>query len=221
MDVIGLVLFPAVSANIYYNYISKRYGMLPNIAFRLITSLYIYFVPNAVDLPDALNAFIKLTVPFVMLMFVSALYEKKEKKVLRKKSNKLSYIVMVMTFMFVGAIAMLVSCQFRFGALVIATESMTGDINKGDVIIYEQYDDQIIKEGQVIVFTQNDNKIIHRVVKIENIGGEKHYYTKGDANDSLDYGYRTEKDILALTDIKLSYIGYPTLWLRGLLSSSN
>ena len=217
MDVVGLVLFPAISANIYYNYISKRYGMLPNIAFRLITTLYIYFIPNTVDLPDALNAFIKLFVPIVMLMFVSALYEKKEKKVLRQKNNKLSFVAMLMAFVFMGTVVMLVSCEFRFGALVIATESMTGEINKGDVIIYEKYDDQTIKEGQVIVFTNSDNKIIHRVVKIENIGGETRYYTKGDANADLDYGYRTEDDIFALTDMKISYAGYPSLWLRGLL----
>lgn len=217
MDVVGLVLFPAISANIYYSYNSKRYGMLPNIAFRLITTLYIYFIPNTVDLPDALNAFIKLFVPIVMLMFVSALYEKKEKKVLRQKSNKLSFVAMLMAFVFMGTVVMLVSCEFRFGALVIATESMTGEINKGDVIIYEKYDDQTIKEGQVIVFTNSDNKIIHRVVKIENIGGETRYYTKGDANADLDYGYRTEDDIFALTDMKISYAGYPSLWLRGLL----
>ena len=115
--------------------------------------------------------------------------------------------------------AMLISCQFRFGAMVVATESMTGEINKGDMIIYERYDAQPIKEGQVIVFEQFENKIIHRVIKIENIGGETRYYTKGDANKDQDDGYRTEADIVGLTDVKVSYIGYPTLWLRELLKS--
>jgi signal peptidase len=115
---------------------------------------------------------------------------------------------------------MLISCQFRFGAVVIATESMTGEINKGDVIIYERYDDQTIKEGQVIVFLQDQNRIIHRVVKIENIGGEVRYFTKGDANYSLDDGYITDADIVGLTDVKIAYIGYPTLWLRKLIPNN-
>jgi signal peptidase len=119
-------------------------------------------------------------------------------------------------------VAMLISCQFRFGALVIATESMTGEINKGDMIIYEQYDDQPIEVGQVIVFTQNNqNRIVHRVIKIETVNGEKRYYTQGDANPAPDDAYRTEADIIGLTDLKLAYVGYPTLWLKELLEGSN
>ncbi len=35
---------------------------------------------------------------------------------------------------------MVVSCRFRYGTLVIGTGSMTGTINKGDIIIYERYE---------------------------------------------------------------------------------
>ena len=115
---------------------------------------------------------------------------------------------------------MLISCQFRFGAIVIATESMTGEINKGDMIIYEAYKGQQIEEGQVIVFLHNDNQIIHRVARIETVGNETRYYTKGDANSAEDSGYRTDADIIGLTDVKIAFVGYPTLWLRELLPSS-
>ena len=58
-------------------------------------------------------------------------------------------------------------------------------------------------------------------MRIENINGEKRYYTKGDANPDEDYGYRVDSDIVGLTDLKVAYIGYPTLWLREMLKSSN
>ncbi len=48
MDLVGLTLFPAIIANIYYHYSSKRFGTLPNIAFRLITTMYVYFLPTRV-----------------------------------------------------------------------------------------------------------------------------------------------------------------------------
>jgi signal peptidase I len=95
---------------------------------------------------------------------------------------------------------------------------MTGEINKGDMILYERYDGQPIEEGQVIVFLQNDNKIVHRVVDIDRIGGETRYYTQGDANDSLDSGYRTDADIFGITHLKITYVGHPTLWLREWIS---
>ncbi len=218
MDLVGMTLFPAISANVYYHYISKRYGALPNIVFRLITSMYIYFIPYTTAMTDALSSCIKIVLPIIMLAFISALYSKKKKNAVQK-GRKTSVVGTVLMTAIIVLVAMLISCQFRFGALVIATESMTGEINKGDMIIYEQYDDQTIKEGQVIVFSQNDAKIIHRVVKIENINGEIRYYTKGDANEDLDVGYRTEADIVGLTDMKIAYIGYPTLWLRQLIPS--
>ena len=155
-----------------------------------------------------------------MLALTSALFEKKKKNALQKH-KKLSLISTILAILVVVSVTMLISCQFRFGAIVIATESMTGEINKGDMIIYEKYDDQPIKVGQVIVFSQDENRIVHRVVEIEQIGNETRYITKGDANPDIDKGYVTEKDIVGLTDMKVAYIGFPTLWLRELLNTAN
>ena len=160
-----------------------------------------------------------MILPIVMLALVSAMYEKKNKKAVRH-GKVFSAIVTVMSVTFIVSVAMLISCQFRFGALVIATDSMTGEINRGDMILYERYEDQVIREGQIIVFTENRSKIIHRVIKVENIGGITRYYTKGDANEDPDSGYRTDADIVGVTDVKISYVGYPTLWLHELLKGS-
>ena len=111
---------------------------------------------------------------------------------------------------------MLVSNQFKYGALVIATESMTGEINKGDVVIFESYEDQTIQEGQVIVFEKNRSMIVHRVVDIKIINGSARYYTKGDVNEDMDMGYIVDADIVGLANYKLPFLGYPSLWLRSL-----
>lgn len=218
MDLVGLTLFPAISANIYYHYVSKRYGVLPNIVFRLVTTLYVYFIPVVTSMSDSLTACIKIIFPIILLAFISTMFGKEKKKVSRK-GKKLGVLATVLTGVFLVLVSMLISCQFRFGALVIATESMTGEINKGDMIIYERYDEQPIKEGQVIIFLQDESKIVHRVVQIQNIGGEVRYYTKGDANEDRDAGYRVESDIFGLTDVKISFIGYPTLWLREMIKN--
>ncbi len=39
MGMLALTVFPSVIAHLLYHYISLRYGMLPNIAYRLITTL--------------------------------------------------------------------------------------------------------------------------------------------------------------------------------------
>lgn len=217
MDLVAMTLFPALTANIFYHYVSKRFGMIPIVVYRLITTLYIYLLPTTTAMPDALASCIKIVLPIVLFALTSALFEKEKKKAVQK-GRALGKVGTVLTVIVITGVAMLISCQFRFGALVIATESMTGEINKGDMILYERYDDQQIREGQVIVFSDGQSRIVHRVVKIENIGGELRYYTKGDANNTLDIGYRTDEDIVGLTDLKIAYIGYPTLWLHEILS---
>lgn len=218
MDLVALTLFPALSANIYYHYVSKRYGMLPNIAFRIITTLYVYFVPTVTGMSDSIASCIKIVCPIILLALTAALFETKKKNAV-KKGQKLGVLGTGLTVCVILAVAMLISCQFRFGALVIATESMTGEINKGDMIVYERYDGQPIEEGQVIVFLQNESRIVHRVVRIESINGEVRYYTKGDANEDMDRDYRVASDIVGLTDMKVSLIGYPTLWLHEIFSN--
>lgn len=216
MDMVGMTIFPALSANVFYHFVSKDYGALPNTVYRLITTLYGYFVPTSVAMPDALSSCIKIVFPIFMLAFVSALYSKRKKNAVQK-GRKLSLVATVVSLIVIIAVAMLISCKFRYGAVVVATESMTGEINKGDMIIYERYEDQHIREGQVIVFLHNKSRIIHRVVEIKHIENEVRYYTKGDANDGRDAGYITDADIVGLTDLKVAFLGYPTLWLREML----
>lgn len=218
MDFVGITLFPAIIANLLYHYLSKRYGMYPNIVYRLITTLYAYLIPVVPALPDSLFAFANLFIPILIYLFVDALYEKKRRYALAKKS-RFAPVITGLAVAIMAAFVMLISNQFKYGALVIATESMTGEIDKGDAAIFEEYTGQVIKEGQVIVFEKNDSVVVHRVTKIENIDGVVRYTTKGDANEDVDAGYITSGQIMGLVSFKIPYVGYPTLWLRSLFSN--
>lgn len=215
MDFIGLTLFPAVIANLFYHYISKRYGMYPNIAYRLLTTLYLYLIPYVPAMSDSLYSMYKLAIPIAAYVFIDALYERKVRRALEKKSPLDTPITIVAASLII-AFVMLISNQFRFGALVIATPSMTGELNVGDAAIFERYDEQLIVEGQVIVFDKDDSKIVHRVVDIEKINGVTRYYTKGDANEEVDPWVVHDADIVGLVHMKVPFVGYPTIWMRSL-----
>ena len=215
MDIFGLSLLPAITFNLLYTYLSKNYGMWPNVAFRLIITLYLYIIPVVPQAPDVIISFLKLIIPAVIYLFIKVLYTKQKKAISHKKQG-LSFVTTILFVAILTGFVMLVSCKFRYGILVIATESMTGEISKGDAVVYEEYRGQNIVEGQVIVFSDGDRKVVHRVVEIEKINNEIRYYTKGDANDNIDLGYRTSKDIVGITHFKIIYIGYPSLWMRSL-----
>jgi signal peptidase len=216
MDIVGLTFLPAIMSTALYHYTSQRFGALPNIVYRLIITLYAYILPVVPALTEVLLSLIKLILPMIVYAFISGLYEKKRRFAVAKKKNKLSYIAVGITTVVIVSVAMLISCQFKYGALVIATGSMTGEINVGDMAIYESYDDQEIEIGQVIVFKKRSSKVVHRVVKKENVDGIVRYYTKGDIYEELDEGYVLKEDIIGLARVRVPYVGYPTIWLRGL-----
>lgn len=217
MDVVGLSLFPAVFANLLYHYLARRYGVYPNIVYRLVITLYTYIIPYKPAMQDSLYAFSSLLLPLAIYLFISALFEKKKRLALGKR-GWLSTSVTVLALMLMTAFVMLISNEFYYGALVIATESMTGELNVGDAAIYEQYDGQNVIEGQVIAFENGKNVFVHRVVDIEYVDGVKRYYTKGDYNEDRDAGFITDDNIVGLVKLKVPLIGYPTLWIRSLFS---
>jgi signal peptidase len=219
MDLVAGALFPALISNFLYNYLSKRYGLYPNLVFRAVLTLPAYTFSVLPGMSDSLTNFIRLFLPIVVYLFIDSLYEKKRRYALRNTSRvwriASKILTVIVVVLMIGTI-MLISNQFRYGAYVIATESMTGELNRGDVAIYERYEDQVIQEGQVIVFEQYNTMIVHRVVDIKIVNGNARYFTKGDANEDADAGYITDGDIRGLVDVKLPYVGFPTLWARSL-----
>ena len=217
-DFLGMTFFPALTANILLTHLSRRYGRAPCLAYRLIMTLYAYLIPAASDIPRALSAFLLLLLPIVSYWFIDILFTKRKRKALQKSTlpGKLAFgAVMILLLCFI----LLITCQFRYGMIVIATESMTGEINVGDAVVFEQYEyiDEI-KENDVIVFEEYNRRTVHRVVRIDTVDGERRYITKGDANEGNDSGYRTDSDIVGVVRLKVVYIGYPSLWLRQIMN---
>ncbi len=214
---LGFVLFASLSCNLLYNYISVRYDSKGIIIYRLITILYVYFIPIVPDVYIFFKSFLRMLYPYIIYIFLEKLYSKNDFTISyidkRKEIVGNTVLLVVMTLLI-----MLISCQFRYGILVIGSRSMTGTINKGDAVIFEKYDNQNIQKGQVIIFDYNGVQTVHRVFEIKNVNGVYRYYTKGDANKNMDDGYITEDKIYALVKLKVKYIGYPTLWVRELFS---
>lgn len=217
LTLIGFVFFASLSCNLLYNYITPRYGSKGIIIYRLVTTLFVYILPFATDMYIFFRSFLRMLYPYIMYLVIERMFTKNDYSITivdKRKEFVGNTVLIVVATLFV----MLISCQFKYGLLVVGSESMTGTLNKGDAVIFERYDDQIIKEGQVIIFNYNDIQTIHRVVDIRKVNGEYRYYTKGDANQRNDDEYRTEKDISSLVKLRVKYIGYPTLWVRSIFA---
>ena len=218
LDTVGLTLFPAVTGNLLYHYLSRRYGALPVIVYRLLLTLPTYFFSAVSAIPDVMKSFILMLLPLAVWAFIDLLYEKKIKTATERPS-KWSYAGLGALLVALASVILIVSGQFRFGLLVIATPSMTGELNVGDAVLYEEYRGDTIQIDDVVVFSQNgETLIVHRVVDIQNINGEIRYTTKGDANEDNDPGYITAAHLRGKILCKVPHLGHPSLWLRDLFS---
>ena len=215
LNIIGFVLFASVACNLLYNYICARFGHKPIIVYRLLTVLYAYIIPIIPDVYIFFRSFLRMVFPYVIYMTLEYTYAKSNFAVAYKDKQR-NIIGTTCMLVITTLIIMLVSCQFKYGILVIGSSSMAGHINKGDAIIYERYDGGLINKDEVIVFKRDNIKVIHRVIDVRVVNGEYRYYTKGDANMQRDDGYVTAKDIIGTTDLRIKYIGYPSLWLRDI-----
>ena len=215
LKALGFVLFASMSCNVLYNYISIRFGSRGIIVYRLITVLYVYFIPITPNVYLFFRTFLRMIYPYFIYVILEWSFARSSFAT-AYRDKKRSFIETTAVLVVVTAIVALVSCQFTFGVLVVGSRSMSGTINKGDLVVYETYKDQRIAVGDVLVFEKEGVKTIHRVVEIQDYNGLIRYFTKGDANSKNDDGYVTEDSIYGIVKLKLKYVGYPTLWVRSL-----
>ena len=212
---IGFIMFASIANNLLFNQIITKYrNCKAIIIYRLITTLYVYIIPIVPNIHILFESILRIVLPYIIYLILEKLYSKKEKQVpIRTKTKEI--LATSILIILVGGLIMLISCQFRYGILVIGSGSMTGTINKGDAIIYErQHKDEEIKIGDIIVFYNDKVKVIHRVIDKKDFGNGIHYYTKGDANPNKDEGYRTEETIIGKVKLRVPYIGQLTIMLN-------
>lgn len=216
LEVVGYVLFASISCNLLYNYVGKRFGNLPIIFYRLITVLYVYIIPIIPDVYVFFRTFLRMIYPYFIYLLLEFLYAKSNISATAIYGRKKNIIIGGILFLLMTGVIMLVSCQFKYGIIVIGSGSMTGTIDKGDSIIFEKYDNTKLKTGQVIIFEKDGERIVHRIIEIKNVNGEKRYITKGDMNQKADENYITNDKIIGIYKFRIKKIGYPSLWLRDI-----
>jgi signal peptidase len=100
----------------------------------------------------------------------------------------------------------------------VASGSMTPSILKGDVVVIEKLDKKFedLKVGQVIAYKKDKIIVVHRLYNIVKVDGEYFFYTKGDNNDFVDNYKITEDMVIGEVNVRIPFIGYPTVWLNNL-----
>ncbi len=214
-NIIGYSLFASISCNLLYNYISYRHGSEGIIIYRLITMLYSYIIPIVPDVYVFFRAVFRIIYPYIIYLVLDYSF-KKRSRAMEYIDNKKRILSFGITTVVIILIVMLISCNFKYGVLVIGSGSMRGTLEVGDAVIFESYNSKKANVGDIIVFNKNDVKYVHRIINVSFTNGEYRYYTKGDANQVIDDGYVVNKDIVGIFKFRVRYLGYPSILLRDM-----
>lgn len=218
LKVIGLFVLPSLSKNYLLTYLTIKVSYKPNLVYRYLMELPRYILPIVTSFGVYIESVIYISFPIIVFIIIYNDFKKREKKniILSSKFKKNTKFIYYIVTIILITIVSLTSGYFKYQAIVIATGSMTPNINKGDMVVIEKVapkDAKKLKEGEVLAFKREDKIVVHRIYKIYTSGNEIFFKTKGDHNNAPD-GYLTEaKEILGTVKFNIRYIGYPTVAL--------
>lgn len=218
------VLCPNIFKNVMLSDFSKNYGFKSCMIYQLIMNLYIYIMPIFPNLDEYLESIIMSLFPIIILIFVNMQFEVKATEDIRNKHVISKIFSGILTFMIIITIC-LFSNLFPWWIAIIGSGSMTPTINVGDAIIIDKISEKEISKlevGDILVFKVDKSIYTHRIVKIDVQNDEYYIKTKGDRKGNVidDWTIRN-KDIIGIVKFKISYIGYPTVWLNNLLKEAH
>ena len=213
----SLTFLPSISRNVTATYIAKKISFIPNILWLLIVNLYSSIIPIMPSTGNYVGSLLKLLFPVIIFYSVFTFVQNRKMNKPLRNNNEHRLLGISLTGIFVAVVVYFSSGFFKYYASAVATGSMVPNISIGDVVIVNQkYDLNDIKVGDIIAVKYDNKIIVHRIVKMVNNNDELYIYTKGDANKSLD-NYVVNKDmIIGVVNIKIPYIGLPTVWLNDL-----
>lgn len=212
---------PIIARNVLSTYLTYHVSKVPGMILRLFYSLYIYIFPIFPNFGNYIESVIGILVPYLIYFVSSGMVHKAMDKRVAPIRRNLWYINIPLVIILLFVVA-LVSGLFKYQIMAIGSGSMEPIIYRGDAIVFEKIttedDKNKLEEGTVIVFKHNGVYITHRITKIEMVDGVRIYQTKGDNNEKEDAFKVENDDIVGVTQFKIKYIGFPTLWIQDLFN---
>lgn len=128
--------------------------------------------------------------------------EKQFKKIWNMVSTVLVVLVVLCAVFLMG------SRLLGYRVFNVISGSMEPEYNVGDLIYVKAVDVNTIQVGDPITFLLNEDLVVatHRVVRID--GENKHFYTKGDANETEDAAPVHFNNVIGVPQFKVPLLGY-------------
>jgi len=206
------ILIPLLVSNGIFTYLSYIGGARLPIIYRLFVTLPEFIVPILPNLDWFATAVIGITLPLAVFIYLNYIHVKKTERLSRRERKKYNPVVYLPIFVFIGLVAGFVIGLFKYQPVAVL----------GDAVVIKKLtkaEKNELKKGDVIQFTSGSKYVVHRIVEVDNDEyGNRVFITKGDHNNGIDVGEVGYDQIVGEVSFIVKYIGYPSVWLSGMVS---
>jgi signal peptidase len=138
------------------------------------------------------------------------------------RTNPVARVVVIIVILFavtLGSVgALRIALHTDSPLMVVSSGSMIPTLNVGDIIVVRGTDPGTVTVGTIIIFHSPydyPTAIVHRVIAVDDQGGQDFFETKGDNNAVAD-GWRVPAvNLIGVYVMKIPYVGLLSLELRG------
>ena len=138
------------------------------------------------------------------------------------RTNPVARVVVLIAILFaitLGSVgALRIALHTDSPLMVVSSGSMIPTLNVGDIIVVRGTDPSTVTVGTIIIFHSPydySTPIVHRVIAVDDQGGQEFFETKGDNNAVADGWKVPSANLIGVYVAKLPYVGLLSLELRG------
>ena len=106
------------------------------------------------------------------------------------------------------AVSLVLLRMMGYQVFNVVSGSMEPTYSVGDLLYVKNVDPDAVKVGDPITFVLNENLVVatHRVIRID--GENRHFYTKGDANETEDIAPVHFNNLIGVPQFSIPKLGY-------------
>jgi signal peptidase I len=213
-------LISAVVINSFVSYLAYRDGIKAALMFQLPYNFVFLIAPVFPANVFVVLLLIETLIPLFIYLKIEKTFQRNNVFGL---PHKITWAQRATRLVFISILCMFVALSmglFPIVPIVIASNSMYPYIERGDIVIMKKTPFHEIKINDIIEYKLDNISVIHRVLEIKNTRDGKVLITKGDNNQSVDSREVTEEQVHGIIVSNIPKAGYPTLWLKEVISGN-
>lgn len=120
----------------------------------------------------------------------------------------------LVTVVVLAAVGLVLLRVMGYQVFNVVSGSMEPAYSVGDLIYVKSVDPDAVKVGDPITFVLNENLVVatHRVIRID--AENRHFYTKGDANETADAAPVHFNNLIGIPALRIPKLGYVSDYIQ-------